>query len=378
MEKRIFGKTGLETSLIGFGGFHLCEIPYAKAEELLNAYLDQGGNYVETAPSYGDGESEIKIGKAIGHRRDEFVLVTKAHERDYASCKATLEQSFKNLQTDYIDVLLMHAVGTMDILDEILGDGGAIEAAEEARAAGRIGAIGISMHGQPDVLIEAIERYPFKAVMTTINYVDVCNFPKINNVLVPLANKKGVAIILMKPVGDGYLYENIEPAFKYAFSQPVSVVVTGMNTMSMLEKDMALAESHTPITKAEEKALMASAPELNDYVCRQCQLCMPCPHNVDITENFRLEAIFDRQMHKGDVEDAAKYALQERLKHWFGTKDMAIDLYKNLDAKATNCTECGDCMPKCPYNIDIISKLKNVDYKLAPEYGRIWDQKTRF
>lgn len=373
MEKRNFGQTGIKTSLLGFGGFHLCEIPLAKAEQLLNTYLDQGGTYVETAPSYYDGDSEIKIGRSISHRRDAYTLVTKAHNRDYATCKSTLEQSFKNLQTDYIDIVLMHAVGRMETLNEILSDGGAVKAVEEFIAAGKVGHIGISMHGQPDVLIEALKRYPFEAVMTTINYVDVCNFPKIQSELLPLAAEKGVAVILMKPLGDGYLYESVEPAFRYAFTQPAAVIVTGMNSMKMLEKDMALAENYKPMSDDEINGLMHSAPELNNYICRQCDKCMPCPHNVDITENFRLEAIFDRQMNHGDVENSAKYALQERLKHWFGTKDMALEQYVTLDGKASNCIECGDCMAKCPYDIDIIQKLKNVDYKLTPAYGRIWE-----
>lgn len=373
MEKRAFGKTGIETSLLGFGGFHLCEIPYERAEKLLNEYLDRGGNYIETAPSYGPAESEMKIGRAVSHRRDDYTLVTKAHNRDYEGCKDTFEASLKRLQTDYVDVLLMHAVGTMDDLDKILSDEGAIKAAEEAKAAGKVKHIGLSMHGQPDVLIEALKRYPFEAVMTTINYLDVCNFPKIMEELVPLAKEKGAAIILMKPLGDGYLYKSVERAFRYAFSQDVSIVVTGMNTMKMLEDDFELAENFEPMTDAEVEELMMKAPELGEYVCRQCGKCMPCSVGVDITENFRLEGIFDRQMNRGDVENAAEFALQERLKHWFGTKQMAIDLYADLEGKATKCNGCGECLYECPYGIDIIRKLKNVDYKLAPSADRIWE-----
>ncbi len=190
MENRKFGNTGIKTSLLGFGGFHLCEIPFKKAEVLLNTYLDKGGNYIETAPSYGNGDSEIKIGRALSHRRREFTLVTKAHDRDYKTCKNTLEQSFKNLKTDYIDIVLMHGVDRIKTLEEILEDDGAVKAVEEFINAGKVGHIGISMHGQPDVLIEALKRYPFEAVMSTINYLDICNFPKLKTELIPLALKK--------------------------------------------------------------------------------------------------------------------------------------------------------------------------------------------
>lgn len=372
MKKRTFGSTGLDISIIGFGGFHLIETPFDNAKKLLNMYLDLGGNYIETAPSYGNGESEIKIGKAVAHRRDEFILATKAHERDYQSCKETLEQSLINLQTDHVDLLLMHAVGTIEALEQIMSEDGALRAAEEAKAAGKVKHIGISMHGQPDSLIEAIKRYPFDAVMTTVNYYDDCNFPKIQGELIPLANEKGIGIILMKPLGDGYLYKSVEQAFNYAFSQDVSVVVTGMNTEYMLKKDIELSNTYHKMTIEEIANLKKNATELGDYVCRQCDLCMPCPECVEITECFRLEGVYDRQMSHGDVANSAEYALKERLKHWFGTKDRAIAEYAEIHGHADMCTECGECMSKCPYNIDIIKKLKNVDYKLNPAQGKIW------
>jgi predicted aldo/keto reductase-like oxidoreductase len=373
MEKRKFGSTGLDISLLGFGGFHLCEIPYKSAEILLNEYLDKGGNYIETAPSYGDGESEIKIGKAVSSRRDEFILATKAHERDYTNCKKGIESSLKNLKTDYVDILLMHAVDSEETLNRILADDGAIKAAEEAKKEGKVKHIGISMHGQPDILIKAIKEYDFEIVMTTINYFDNCNFPSIKNELVPLANKKGIGIILMKPLGDGYLYKNVEKAFQYAFSQDVSVVVAGINNERMLNEDLHYVNTYKKMTLKEEENLLKTAPELGNYVCRQCNKCLPCPEGIEITEIFKLEGMFDRQMTNGDVDNPADYALKERLKQWFRNHERAIEEYKKIDLKFENCTKCGVCIEKCPYKIDIIKKLKNIDYKLMNDKDRIWE-----
>lgn len=367
------GNTEMNLSLLGFGGFHLCEIPYVQAETLLNAYLDNGGNYVETAPSYGNGESEIKIGRAIGHRREDYYLATKAHERDYEGCKKTLEQSLANLQTEYVDLLLMHAVGTIEELKQILSEDGAIRAAEEAKAEGKVKHIGISMHGQPDVLISALKAYDFEAIMTTINYLDVCNFPTIRSELLPLAREKGAGVILMKPLGDGYLYKSVEQAFHFAFNQQVDVVVTGMNTVKMLEDDFELAKTYPKWQSDEEEELFKKAHELDTYVCRQCGECMVCPVKVPITELFELEGMYDRQMNRGDVANAAEYALQERLKHWFGTHERAKEAYSKLPVNAEDCNECGVCLVECPYGINIIKKLKNVAYKLNPDYGKIWE-----
>lgn len=365
MEKRKFGKTGLETSILGFGGFHLLEIPFMEAEVLLNAYLDAGGNYIETAASYGDGESEIKIGKAVSKRRNEYILTTKTAERGKEGFVASLDRSLANLNTDHVDLILMHAVGTMAELDTILGPGGAMEGFFEAKNQGKARFVGISMHGQPDVLIAALKRYPFDAVMTTINYYDRFNFPEIENELVPLAQEKGAASILMKPVADGLLWKSAPKAFRYALSQPVSVVVAGINTSEMMQRDLQYVNEYSPITEEEKEEIFRNAPELGNYVCRQCNLCVSCPEGIPIPEIFRYEGYFDRQMANGTVIDAAEYALRDRLRFWFGNREMAAEKYAALGTKADKCTKCGVCMPKCPYGIDIIRKLEIADYKLA-------------
>lgn len=365
MEKRKFGRTGLETSILGFGGFHLLEIPYRDVEFLLNAYLDAGGNYIETAASYGDGRSELKIGRALSGRRQEFVLVSKTGERSRQGFTDSLDRSLRNLNTDCLDTILMHGVGSLQELETILGPDGAMEGYLEAKKAGKVRFVGISMHGQPDVLIEALKRYPFDAVMSTINYYDRFNFPEIEDTLLPLALDKETAIILMKPIADGLLWRSAADAFRYAFSQPVSVVVAGINTGEMLEMDLKFANEFKPLTVEEKTDIYDNAIELGSYVCRQCNQCLPCPEQIDIPGIFKLEGYYDRQMADGRVIDPAEYVLRERLKFWFGNKPLAVRKYGETGVKADKCTKCGQCMPKCPYGIDIVSKLEMADYKLA-------------
>lgn len=365
MEKRKFGRTGLQTSLLGFGGFHLLEIPAKEAEFLVNTYLDEGGNYIETAASYGDGESERKIGRVIAKRRQECILVTKTGERKEEGAMQSIERSLSHLKTDYVDVLMMHAVGTPEELHTLLGPRGAMEAAVKAQAQGKIGHIGISMHGQGDILIEALNSYPFDAVMTTINYYDRCNFPEIEDTLVPLAQQKETAIILMKPVGDGMLYRNPEMAFRYAMSTPASVVVAGMNTRELLYKDLSYAKQFKPLSETEREKLFQEANELGDYVCRQCDKCIVCPEGINIKEVFKYEGYFDRQMRDGRVRDAAEFALRDRLRFWFGNQKIAQSKYDQLSKNASHCNKCGMCSSKCPYGIDIINKMSMVDYKLG-------------
>ena len=366
MQKRKLGATGLETTILGFGGFHLLEIPEYEAHILLNKYLDNGGNYIETAPGYGDGESERKIGGVIKNRRGECILVTKVHYRDGAGCRELAEASLKNLQTDHVDILLMHGVKDKTELDKVLAPDGAYNEALKLKKEGKVNHIGISMHGQPDVLIDALNRAPFEVVMPTLNYYDIHNFPKLLGELVPLANSKDVGIILMKPLGDGLLYKNAEEAFKYAFSLPVSVVVTGMNSIEMLDMDMGFAKDFVQLSDEEMTDIAINGPELGTYVCRRCGKCKDiCPKGIDFEELFRLEGLYDRQMRTGIITDTGDFALRDRLRFWFGTSERAQNEYKSFAPNGTACDDCGVCDDVCPYNIDIRRKVRLADYKLA-------------
>ena len=362
MEYRDLGKTGIKTSLLGFGGFHLLEITQKTVENLLNIYLDSGGNYIETAASYGDGESERKIGMSVSKRRSEYILASKVSDRTKEGAMSQLEKSLRNLQTDYLDILFMHGVASVEDLNIFIE--GAYQAAIDAKKSGKIRFIAASMHGFPGGLIAAVEHGGFDVIMTTINYFDHCNYPEIENTLLPMACKKNIGVMLMKPLADGYLYKNTDKAFQYAFSKPVSVVVTGMNNEKMVTDNLYRIENYTPMTTEEENRLFTSAPELSDYVCRKCGKCT-CPNGTDIIEIFRAEGYYDRQMARGIVDNTADYALMERLRFWYGNEDLGRRLYEELKKHGDSCNECSTCLSMCTYNIDIPKKLKIADYKLT-------------
>jgi predicted aldo/keto reductase-like oxidoreductase len=353
--------------MLGLGGFHLLEISVANAQSILNCYLDAGGNYVETAAQYGDGESERKIGPVMETRRAECILATKCHAREQSASAEFLDRSLCNLRTDYVDVLFMHHVQRQAELERILRSDGALRAAEAARDAGQVRFIGVSNHGHPEILIEALERYPFDVIMTNISYYDRFNFPLIEEELLPLALERGVGIVAMKAVADGLLWRSAQQAFRYAWTLPIHTMAAGMNTMDLLEQDLAYAETFTPMSEKEIEQWFFDAPELGTYVCRQCDECLPCPEGVDIPRLFELEGRYDRQMWDGIVRDPGDYHLRNTLRFWFDNQERAREAYAPLPVKADACTDCGECEPRCPYDLRIVDKLRHVHYKLTRE-----------
>jgi len=201
--------------------------------------------------------------------------------------------------------------------------------------------------------------------MIPLNYFDYFNFPQWEDELLSEAQKRDMGVIAMKPLADGFLWKSYEKALRYTLTLPVGCVVTGANTRDYLEDDLKIANGFVPLSQKEREELFRDAPELGNYVCRQCGDCLPCPEGIDIPHVFLLEGQFDRQMKDGVVRDPAEYALRDRLRFWYGNQEYAQKDYQNLKVKATACTECDLCEPKCSYGLPIINKLKIAHQKLV-------------
>ncbi|MHB9024452.1 MAG: aldo/keto reductase [Armatimonadota bacterium] len=367
MQRRPFGQTGEQVSILGAGGFHLLEISVADAGRILNRYLDAGGNYIETAAEYGAGMSETKIGRGVGERRDEYLLASKVLARDKAGALESLERSLRCLQTDHLDVWFMHAIQDEATAERILGPDGALEAAEQAKRDGKVRFIGITGHGQPVGLLRALRDYRFDALMTQVNYYDHFNFPDVQGRLLPLAQQAGTAVIAMKALGDGYLWRSPGDALRYAWSQPVSHVVAGFNNLEMLEEDLAHAERFTPMTPEAIAHLYATAPEYRNYVCRQCPSCQVVA-GLHLSRIFELEGWYDRQMWDGIMVNPEDYALRMRLGGWFGHQQLARDAYAAEPIQIDPDADYTDLNGRCAHGIDINRKLKICHAKLSSDW----------
>ena len=306
MKIRQLGSTDLYPTLMGIGGFHLIEAPQTDVTQILNSYLDRGGNYIETAADYGDGISEKKIAAAVSTRRDEFILASKCGRRTKKEAERSIQRSLKNLQSDHLDILFMHAVQTTEEADQIHAKDGAIHAALEAQKNGMVKYIAVSGHGYPYGLLRSIEQFDYDLLMTHFNYFDQYNYPVIHEKLAPMCFEQGVGLVGMKALADGYLYRTPEQSIRFALDQPISTLVLGANTMDYLDYDWSLIDSFDSMNATELKELKNNAVELGDYVCRQCKTC-DSPM-IKPSEIFEMEGEFDRQMDDGRINDSARAA----------------------------------------------------------------------
>ena len=344
----------------------------AGVRRIIDVYLDAGGNFIETAPSYGSGSSETKIGLALEGRRDTVFLSTKCHLRTAAETEKSIDESLRRLRTDRVDNLFIHDIATPEDLEAVSAPDGAVAAAERAREAGKVLNISFTSHS-PTVMAAALERFEWDAVMLWLNYLDRFNFPSISREIIPEARRRRMGVIAMKPLADGYLFRSAPSALRWVWSQRgVTAAACGANTVEMLMSDIEAARSFTAMTTPELEELYRSAPELGTYVCRQCGKCRENAAGVDIPEIFRLEGWVDRQMASLDLpESAADYALRERLKGWFGTAKAARAEFEERGLLKGELPDVHDVETVCPYNIPIGGKLRNALYKLTGD-GRFF------
>jgi predicted aldo/keto reductase-like oxidoreductase len=215
---------------------------------------------------YNDGISEIRMGKALQNGyRDKVFLMTKIDGQYKIAAKQQIQESLQRLQTDHIDLLQFHEIIRIDDCYRVFGQGGAIEAALEAKETGKIRYIGFTGHKSPDVHLKMLEtafkhKFVFDAVMMPLNVMDP-HFESFEMKVLPVLKKHGIGVIAMKPFGFRQILESeiVSPVecLHYVMSLPVDVVVTGCDSLPILEQALKAARSFRPMTEAERSALLA-------------------------------------------------------------------------------------------------------------------------
>lgn len=329
VNKRKLGKTGLMVSEIGLGGIPIQRTTQEETNKIVDEMLQSGINFIDTARGYTC--SEEYFGKALLGRRDKFIVCTKSMARSYEAMKKDIEISLCHLQTDYIDIYQLHNVKTEAEYMEVMSDKGAYKALVEAKAAGKIGYIGITSHSL-DFLEKIIDTCPFHTIQFSYNIIET----KAEN-LFKRASRKNIGVIVMKPLAGGAI-ENGKTALKFILNADfISVAIPGM--ASVLEVKENASASKGELTADEMEYIKDVRRTLDKDFCRRCGYCLPCPQGIDIPSCFVFEGYFDR----------------------YGLAVWAQDRYENMSRHASECIECRLCVTRCPYNLDIPLKLKRVE-----------------
>jgi hypothetical protein len=329
MRKNKLGKTDMVVTHLSFGGIKLHKNMPDKAENIVNKALDLGINYVDTARCYGD--SEVLIGAVMKNRRSECYLSSKSIRRSKEESAEDVNISLKNLNTDMIDLYYCHDISREQHYEKIMSDSGTLPALKEAQKAGKIRYIGFSTH-RADLAMKAIDSGEFDAIMLSINLFD----QEFIKDVVPYARKAGIGIVGMKPLAGG-AFQHPQVALRYSLAQDIDAQLVGISHISEIEEDFEIADNFKSLTDEEMKKLEDEAKELGKDFCRQCGYCLPCSVDIEIPKVFLYE----------------RYAKR----YWIG--DYAKEQYALLEVKADECTECGKCEERCPYELPIIEKLKS-------------------
>jgi predicted aldo/keto reductase-like oxidoreductase len=268
---RELGTTGETVSAIGMGGFHLGKQKDPQESiKLLHAGIDAGITFIDNCWDYNDGLSEVRVGQGLrdGYR-DKVFLMTKMDGRTADLYNKQLEQSLGRLQTDMIDLVQFHEIIRMEDPDRIFAPGGALEAAVAARQAGKIRYIGFTGHKDPAVHLRMLDvarqhNFHFDTVQMPINVMDA-HFRSFTHQVMPVAIEQGIGVLAMKTFGDHFILDSqtVDPidALHYGLTQPISVLITGIDSMPILHQALEAARTFKPLNKKQIAAILHRTKE---------------------------------------------------------------------------------------------------------------------
>ena len=259
---RQLGKTGLQVSIVSFGGGHFVSknLEVQESIRLLHHAIDEGMNFMDTAWEYGQGESARRMGLGLQDRREKVVLMTKVCSRDAKIAEEQLHESLDRLKTDVIDVWQFHEINYDNDAELIFRSGGAIEAAISARDAGKIRFIGFTGHKSPHILQSMLDQdFDWDTCQLPINIADF-HYRSFQKEILPQLNDRNIGVIGMKSLGGaGQLVQGLglsaSQCRRYALSLPISTLSCGIDSLEALEQDLEIGRNFQPMTELEKREL---------------------------------------------------------------------------------------------------------------------------
>jgi predicted aldo/keto reductase-like oxidoreductase len=279
MQQRRFGRTGHQSSIVVFGGFAVGQLPQTEADRVVELLLEHGVNHIDVAPSYHD--AELRLGPWLETHRDRFFLGCKTQLRGREEAAAELRHSLERLRVNHFDLFQLHAVTTMDELDQCFAPGGSLEAIVQARDEGLTDYIGITSHGlqAPTVQVEALKRFDFDSLLFTLNFKLWADpaYRRDTTALLEMATERDVGTMVIKtwaraPWGDRKPQyhtwyepfddaEMVEQALRFNLTLPITAVISA-GEARLLPLILEAAERFEPMEEFEQEALLATA---HDY-----------------------------------------------------------------------------------------------------------------
>ncbi len=402
MTYRMTPSTGDRVSILGYGCMRLPTVKDADGQDVIdqeevNRSVDEalkgGVNYFDTSPAYCKGFSERAMGIALSrHPRQSYFIATKLSNFNPSTWprEKSIEMyrnSLRELRTDYIDYMLLHAVGQggMENLHGRYLDNGMLDFLMAEREAGRIRNLGFSYHGDVEVfdyLLANHDRYRWDFVQIQLNYIDWNHAKEVNErntnaeYLYGELRKRGIPAVIMEPLLGGRLasvnnnltarMKQRRPvdsvaswAFRYAGSfEGVLTVLSGMTYREHLRDNLRTYSPLQPLTDDELAFLDMAARIILSYPtvgCTDCKYCMPCPYGIDIPSIFRH---YNRCVNEGEVPSRSVDPDYERARKAFLVGyDRSVPRLR----QAERCIGCGECVPHCPQGIKIPDQLARID-----------------
>ncbi|MFH7025285.1 MAG: aldo/keto reductase [Heteroscytonema crispum UTEX LB 1556] len=375
MQYRRFGKTNLRLSVFSLGTMRYLTSA-ENAQQTVQQALARGINHIETARGY--GKSEEYFGEALKAElsipRSQFHITTKIPPTaDADTMGRCINESLERLNLDYLDCLGIHGLNTWEHLEWVKAKGGCMQAVQEAVADGRVRHVGFSTHGSLDIILAAINTDFFEFVNLHYYY-----FFQRNAAAIQLASEKDMGVFIISPADKGgklytppqklkdlcHPFSPLELNYRFLFSDSrITTLSVGAANPEELIEPLRVADSCGGLTLEEitvfERLENHQKQALDVEKCSQCYECLPCPENINIPEVLRLRNLTVAY----DMKDYGqyRYGMFENAGHWFG------------GMKGNRCTECGECLPKCPEKLDIPALLEDTHERLNGKAGRrLW------
>jgi hypothetical protein len=344
MEYRPLGKTGLQVSTIGLGCAYLGHLGFEEGVRLVERALDLGITFLDAARAYND--SELKIGQAIKGRRDKVILSTKTATRTRDEARRQIEESLQRLGTDYVDNCHLHGLEDEADIAKRCGPGGALEALLRAKEEGLIRHIGCTAHTSA-VLLQALVRYDFETILVPMNIVERDPL----RALIPLCQKRGVGVTIMKPVGTGLLPARL--ALKWLMQQPIATAVPGVSTLAEVELNAATWREGSALSAAEEAEIAATVQRLDHVRCRICGDCLPCPQEIPVPIALGTDVMYNEYRNMGRAAFVATAWSREVVERDLPRREQLI-------ARIESCDHCGVCVTRCPHGLPAPEMLERM------------------